>query len=54
MQIVFLDHGLYVQLPQQLRQDYCALWCAFLVDDSATAALVGGRIAGEARSTWPI
>ena len=45
-QIVFLDHGLYVDLPEQLRQNYCALWCSFLVDDMQTASLVGQRIAG--------
>lgn len=42
-----LDHGLYLDLPNQLRQNYCALWCSFLVNDPDTAALVGRRIAGK-------
>jgi hypothetical protein len=49
-QIVFLDHGLYVDLPEQLRQNYCALWCAFLVNDMETASIVGQTIAGDPHS----
>lgn len=46
-QIVLLDHGLYVDLPEALRQNYCALWCSFLVNDMATATVVGQSIAGK-------
>ena len=41
-----LDHGLYVDLPEELRQNYCALWCSFLINDRQTATLVSQRIAG--------
>ena len=45
-QIVLLDHGLYVDLPDSLRQSYCALWCSFLVNDMKTAVEVSQQIAG--------
>ena len=57
-QIVVLDHGLYVDLPEELRQNYCALWCSFLVNDRQTATLVSQRIAGlpplGTIALWPI
>ncbi|PPQ94351.1 hypothetical protein CVT25_000679 [Psilocybe cyanescens] len=32
-QVVLLDHGLYVQLPQEFRREWAALWRAMLVGD---------------------
>jgi aarF domain-containing kinase len=35
-QIVLLDHGLYRQLPQQLRVDYARLWLSIIQNDIPT------------------
>jgi aarF domain-containing kinase len=45
-EIVLLDHGWYVKLPDALRKQYCRLWCAFVLQDSATAEAVAAEIAG--------
>lgn len=46
-QIVLLDHGLYFELPAHMRQLYCMLWCAFVLNDAATARTAGVQLAGE-------
>lgn len=46
-QLVFLDHGTYVQLPDDLRLQYCQLWCAFVLRDRKTARAVATAMAGE-------
>ncbi|KAK9814217.1 hypothetical protein WJX72_002441 [[Myrmecia] bisecta] len=46
-ELVLLDHGLYVTLPDELRLAYCQLWCAFVINDQKTAVEVATRIAGE-------
>ncbi|EIE24434.1 ABC1-domain-containing protein [Coccomyxa subellipsoidea C-169] len=46
-QLVLLDHGLIVEIPDALRQQYCQLWCSFVLNDQATAAAVATQIAGE-------
>lgn len=45
-QIVLLDHGLYLDIPDKLRQQYCQLWCSFVVYDHQTAVALGTAIAG--------
>ncbi len=39
-QLVLLDHGSYVRLGEELRRKYCQLWCAFVLNDAATARQV--------------
>lgn len=46
-QLVLLDHGLIVDIPDALRQQYCQLWCSFVLNDQATAAAVATQIAGQ-------
>ncbi len=43
---MLLDHGLYVDLPDSLRENYCALWWSFLVSDMTTATYVSEQLAG--------
>ncbi|KAG7669279.1 hypothetical protein Ndes2526B_g05579 [Nannochloris sp. 'desiccata'] len=45
-QIVFIDHGLYFELEDNLRRLYCMLWCAFVLNDSATATATAVQLAG--------
>jgi aarF domain-containing kinase len=33
-QIVLLDHGLYINLPEKFRRDYCRLWYAIVTSNS--------------------
>lgn len=35
-QLVIIDHGLYIGLPDPLRQQYCELWQALLLMDTPT------------------
>lgn len=46
-QIVLLDHGTYIHLPEQLRQQYCQLWCAFVLNDTTAARQVSHAIGGK-------
>ncbi|ODN88455.1 Atypical/ABC1/ABC1-B protein kinase [Cryptococcus wingfieldii CBS 7118] len=32
-QIILIDHGLYIDLPRQFREDYCTLWRSLFVID---------------------
>ena len=51
-QIVLLDHGTYIHLDEQLRQQYCQLWCSFVMNDTETARQVSleeGATFGAAR-----
>ena len=45
-QILLLDHGLYLDIPDKLRQQYCQLWCSFVVFDYDSAVKLGTAIAG--------
>jgi len=45
-QLLLLDHGSYVYLGEQLRLQYCQLWCAFMLNDMATASKVAETIGG--------
>lgn len=33
-QIVLIDHGLYISLPEEFRQQYCLLWRSLFVGDT--------------------
>lgn len=46
-QIVLIDHGLYFSLPPEMRILYCMMWCAFVLNDSATASTAAVQLAGE-------
>lgn len=35
-EVVVLDHGTYVDVEEQLRQQFCQLWCAVIMRDEAT------------------
>ena len=43
---MLLDHGLIVEIPDTLRQQYCQLWCSFILNDQETAKAVATHIAG--------
>ena len=43
-QLVLLDHGLYIDLPRDMRLQYCQMWCAFVLNDKDTAAQVGWAV----------
>jgi len=43
---VLLDHGYYVDLPDELRRKYCQMWCAFVLNDRATAERIAVEMAG--------
>lgn len=45
-QIVLLDHGLYLTIPDKLRHQYCQLWCSFVMYNHQTAIALGTAIAG--------
>ena len=45
-QLVLLDHGLIVEIPDTLRQQYCQLWCSFILNDQDTAQAIATHIAG--------
>lgn len=46
-QLVLIDHGLYFELPHEMRLLYCMMWCAFVLNDSATATAAAVQLAGE-------
>lgn len=53
-QVVLLDHGWHVDIPNKLRKQYCQLWCAFVLHDMDAAAAVAEEIAGpKARHIVP-
>jgi ABC1 atypical kinase-like domain len=47
-QIVLLDHGTYIHLDEQLRQQYCQLWCSFVMNDTETAR----QVSLQEGATW--
>jgi predicted unusual protein kinase regulating ubiquinone biosynthesis (AarF/ABC1/UbiB family) len=32
-EIVFLDHGTYLELPDDMRQQFCQLWSSFVLQE---------------------
>ena len=49
-QLVLLDHGLIVEIPDTLRQQYCQLWCSFILNDQVAAKAIATSIAGAPSS----
>lgn len=45
-QVILIDHGLYFELPPHMRQLYCMMWCAFVLNDAATAMTAAVQLAG--------
>ena len=45
-QVVLIDHGLYFELPTDMRLLYNQLWCAFVLNDKTTATDVATALAG--------
>ncbi|WVO18224.1 hypothetical protein L204_105931 [Cryptococcus depauperatus] len=35
-QLILVDHGLYIDLPNQFKEDYCKLWRSLFVQDIST------------------
>ncbi|WVN91171.1 uncharacterized protein L203_106426 [Cryptococcus depauperatus CBS 7841] len=35
-QLILIDHGLYIDLPNQFKEDYCKLWRSLFVQDIST------------------
>ncbi|KAG2491437.1 hypothetical protein HYH03_010223 [Edaphochlamys debaryana] len=46
-EIVVLDHGTYLDVEPELRQQFCQLWCAVIMRDEETQADVSVAMAGE-------
>ena len=46
-QLVLLDHGLIIEIPDALRQHYCQLWCSFILNDQPSAKAIATQIAGK-------
>ncbi|KAI3436647.1 hypothetical protein D9Q98_006063 [Chlorella vulgaris] len=46
-QLIMLDHGVYVSLPEDLRRQFCQLWCSIVLGDMDTARLAATQLAGE-------
>lgn len=48
---MLLDHGVYVEVDDVLREQFCQLWCAIVRSDERTqtdlAAAMGGERAGK-------
>lgn len=44
---VLLDHGIYRELDEQFRLDYCKLWKALILLDSENIINVGKRFGAE-------
>ncbi|PNW84595.1 hypothetical protein CHLRE_03g150600v5 [Chlamydomonas reinhardtii] len=47
-EVVVLDHGTYLEVEPELRQQFCQLWCAVVMQDEATQADISTAMAGEA------
>mmetsp|Transcript_32254 Transcript_32254/g.57711 ORF Transcript_32254/g.57711 Transcript_32254/m.57711 type:complete len:544 (-) Transcript_32254:75-1706(-) len=45
-EIVLLDHGVYVELDEDVRRSYAAMWCALILGDLAGATAAGVALAG--------
>ncbi|CAA7401314.1 unnamed protein product [Spirodela intermedia] len=41
--LIILDHGIYRELDEEFRTDYCRLWKALVLMDSPTIHEIGGR-----------
>lgn len=45
--IILLDHGLYFELPEHMRQLYCLLWASFVLNDVDSSTAVAVQLAGS-------
>lgn len=45
-QVVLIDHGLYFEIPTEMRLLYNQLWCAFVLNDRNEATNVATALAG--------
>jgi aarF domain-containing kinase len=45
-EVVLLDHGLYFEIPENMRLLYNQLWCAFVLNDRHSAMDVATALAG--------
>lgn len=46
-EIVLLDHGTYLEISPELRENFCQLWCSFAALDKRVQRDVSTAIAGE-------
>ncbi|GIL77243.1 hypothetical protein Vretimale_3082 [Volvox reticuliferus] len=46
-EIVVLDHGTYLEVAPELRQQFCQLWCAAVMRDEVTQTDISTEMAGE-------
>jgi len=53
-QLVLLDHGLYVDLTDAMRQDFCRYWIACFMKDATTIDELGKKFAGTLYKYMPM
>ena len=53
-EIVLLDHGLYRQLPHQLRVDYAHLWLSIINNDIPSMQYYSQRVANVPPEKFPL
>ena len=53
-EIVLLDHGLYREIPQQIRRDYARLWLAIIAKDDALMRKYSYEVAGVGDDKYPL
>ncbi|GAQ89863.1 Protein kinase superfamily [Klebsormidium nitens] len=54
-EIVLLDHGLYRQIDERFRADFCQLWRALVLQDRAKMKIYGDRLgAGDYYKYFPV
>ncbi len=46
-ELVLLDHGVYVEVDDVLREQFCQLWCAIMLQDERTQTDVASAMGGE-------
>lgn len=52
-EIVLYDHGLYRDVPLQMRRDYARFWLSLVDRDAASAEKYGRRFAGVSEEMFP-
>ncbi|KAL6757375.1 ABC1 family-domain-containing protein [Haematococcus lacustris] len=45
-EVVVLDHGTYLELPSDVRQQFCQLWASFILQESGLQAEMSEAVAG--------
>ncbi len=46
-EIVLIDHGTYLTLTREMREQFCELWCSFIACDRKVQLAVSIELAGE-------